>query len=135
MKAMMIKKQIIFGFSFVLAVGCSEGQSETVAKEQVGAVEFQNLEKEYENEVLLDVRTPEEFATGHLRGATNIDWNSSSFETEIKKLDKNKPVLIYCRSGRRSAAAADKMRSIGFTKVIELEGGILDWQAKNLPIE
>ncbi len=78
--------------------------------------------------VLLDVRTPEEFSEGHIPGAINIDYNAENFKSEIEKLDKSKQYNVYCRSGRRSAAAMEMMEQSGFNKVINLEGGILGWQ-------
>jgi thioredoxin len=91
--------------------------------------------KELPQAVLVDVRTPEEFAKGHLANAVNINWNSTDFITQIEKLDRSKPVLVYCHSGRRSAEAASKMRALGFTEVLELEGGIMKWRETRLPEE
>ena len=85
--------------------------------------------------VLIDVRTPEEFSEGHLQNAKNIDWNGTDFQTEISKFDKSMPVFVYCKSGRRSAAAAEQMLSEGFKEVYELQGGIVGWKAAELPVE
>ena len=82
---------------------------------------------------MLDVRTPAEYTQGHLSNARNIDWNGGEFEKSIAKLDKSKPVFVYCLSGGRSAAAASKMRSIGFREVYELSGGFAKWKAAKLP--
>jgi thioredoxin len=84
--------------------------------------------------LLLDVRTSGEFGGGHLPKATNIDFRSEGFAKEIDKLDKNKPVLIYCLSGGRSAQAAELMRAKGF-QVTELKGGYLKWTTKMMPLE
>ena len=84
--------------------------------------------------LLLDVRTSGEFGGGHLPKATNIDFRSEGFVKEIDKLDKNKPVLIYCLSGGRSAQAAEMMRAKGF-QVTELKGGYLKWTTKMMPLE
>lgn len=84
--------------------------------------------------VVLDVRTPGEFAGGFIANALNIDYNDADFNAEIAKLDKNKTYLVYCLSGKRSASAAAYMRSNGFKEVLNLEGGILAWQGNNLPI-
>ncbi len=81
---------------------------------------------------LIDVRTPEEFAGGHIGPATNIDWNGDRFEQSVAKLDKNQSVYVYCKIGGRSAKAADKLASMGFTKVYNLDGGILKWDAAGL---
>ena len=80
--------------------------------------------------VILDVRTPEEYAGGHLANAVNIDVKASSFRDELGRLDKNKPYLVYCRSGKRSLEAVNSMKELGFTNVNNLTGGINQWQAE-----
>lgn len=82
---------------------------------------------------LVDVRTPEEFKTGHIKDAENIDYNNENFKSKISSLDKSKPVLVYCRSGKRSANAAEIMKELGFTKIVSLDGGMISWEAANLP--
>ena len=82
--------------------------------------------------VVVDVRTPEEFANGALPKAINISVTSLDFPFEINKLDKEKPVMIYCKAGSRSARAAVAMKALGFNTIYELEGGYTAWQvAKN----
>ncbi len=83
---------------------------------------------------LIDVRTPGEFAGGHLNNALNIDIHSSDFEQQLAKLDKSKPVLVYCKAGGRSASAADKMQEMGFTTIYNLDGGIMKWEAAGKPL-
>lgn len=85
--------------------------------------------------VVLDVRTPEEFAEGRIAGAENIDFYANDFAIQLDSLDKEQPYFVYCRSGNRSAQTIETMRSLGFTEVYELEGGILSWLAAGLPIE
>ena len=83
-----------------------------------------------ENEhTLVDVRTAEEFADAALPKAINISVTDLSFPLEISKLDKEKPVLIYCKKGGRSARAAVIMKTLGFEKIYELRGGFLSWEA------
>lgn len=84
---------------------------------------------------LLDVRTPEEYADGHIAGSELMNIKDADFASQIGSLDKEKPVLVYCRSGKRSMAAAKILEQAGFTKIISLEGGILDWKKQELPIE
>lgn len=84
---------------------------------------------------ILDVRTSGEFGSGHIKNTLWANWNDrQEFERRISFIDKNKPVYVYCLAGGRSAAAAAKMRSMGFGKVYELKGGINAWKAaaKNL---
>lgn len=80
------------------------------------------------NTTILDVRTPEEFAAGHLPGAVNIDVSAPDFADRIGTLVPDAPYAVYCRSGNRSAAAVEQMTAAGFTQVFDLGGGILDWQ-------
>ena len=74
--------------------------------------------------VLLDVRTPEEFAAGHIAGAQNIDVEADDFAQRIETLDPKGAYLVYCHSGRRSAMAAEQMASAGFTDIVD--GGGMD---------
>lgn len=88
-----------------------------------------------EKVLLLDVRTPKEYNDGHLKGAVLINYLGNDFTQEVSKLDKSKPVYIYCRSGSRSSDAQGEMLKMGFTNVINLEGGIMAWEKAGLPIE
>jgi rhodanese-related sulfurtransferase len=74
--------------------------------------------------VVIDVRTPSEFAAGHLAGAQNIDVEATDFGSRIASLDKKASYLVYCRSGRRSAIAAAQMAAAGFTSIVD--GGAMD---------
>ena len=118
-------------FSFAL-IGCANGQEN---KTDLSATEFSEQIKATPGAVVLDVRTPEEFTRGHLPGAINYDWNGADFQTQVKSLDKSKPLFVYCLSGGRSAKAAQSLRAKGFKNVYELGGGIMKWRAANLPEE
>ncbi len=85
-----------------------------------------NMQHDY---LIVDVRTPEEFENGALPRAVNISITSLDFPFEINKLDKEKPVMIYCKAGSRSARAAVAMKALGFDKIYELDGGYMAWQA------
>lgn len=85
---------------------------------------------------VLDVRTPSEFKNGHLQNSLQADWNNQAeFKERIQYVDKSKPVYVYCAAGVRSKAAANWMRSNGFTAVTELEGGINAWNSEKKPTE
>ncbi len=86
------------------------------------------FKEKLEGRVLIDVRTQDEFQDGHIEGAKNIDFRNPSFETEIAKLDKNTPYAIYCRSGNRSGQALNVLKELGFSDVIDLQGGIISWE-------
>lgn len=82
---------------------------------------------------LLDVRTPEEFAAGHLAGAENIDFYDSDFADQIDALGKGAKYVVYCRSGNRSGQATELMAQKGFTTVTDVDGGIVAWEGAGLP--
>lgn len=106
------------------------------SKKVLTAVEFEKEIAGKENIQLLDVRTPGEFFSGHLKNAMLADWNNKSeFDRRINFIDKTKPVYIYCLGGGRSSAAAAKMEKLGFENIIELKGGINAWKAANLPLD
>jgi rhodanese-related sulfurtransferase len=81
------------------------------------------------------VRTPAEYAEGHIDGALNLDWTGGVLDQRMASLDKSKPVLLYCASGRRSAAAREAMTAAGFTDVKDLEGGITAWRNAGSPVK
>ena len=88
-----------------------------------------------ENPQILDVRTSKEFAEGHIQNAINIDWeNLSKFKRKSAKLDKTKPVYIYCLGGVRSKKAAEWLTGNGFNNVISLDGGIKAWKEAGKPV-
>lgn len=76
---------------------------------------------------LIDVRTPEEYEAGTIKYAENIDYFSDDFIEKINALDKEEPVYIFCKSGKRSTAAKEKILKNGFERVYELKGGYLNW--------
>jgi thioredoxin 1 len=84
---------------------------------------------------LVDVRTPEEYAKGHLKDAINMNFNADDFVDMSSKLDKAKPILVYCQSGGRSAQAAALISKKGATDVYNLDGGLLAWNNAGKPLE
>ena len=77
---------------------------------------------------LVDVRTPNEFKSGHIKNAVNIDFfNQAQFKNSIGKFDKNQPIYLYCRSGNRSKSAASLLSKMGFEQIYDLKGGYLNW--------
>ncbi len=84
--------------------------------------------------VILDVRTPEEFKEGHLKGAVNIDIRGKNFQEQVAKLDKSKTYLVNCAAGGRSATACTSMGGMGFTNAFNLEGGFRAWSAAGQPV-
>ena len=105
-------------------------------KTSLTADEFEKEITTKQNIQVLDVRTPGEFFSGHIKNALLADWtDSKEFERRIAFIDKNKPVYVYCLSGGRSAAAAAKLRKIGYENVYELRGGTNAWKAAGKPLE
>jgi rhodanese-related sulfurtransferase len=84
--------------------------------------------------VVLDVRTPEEFAEGHLEGAVLVDFYAADFAEQLAALDTDVPYLVYCRSGNRSGQALGVMDQLGFTSVVDVDGGIVAWTGAGLPV-
>ncbi|MBC8306391.1 MAG: rhodanese-like domain-containing protein [Pelagibacterales bacterium] len=98
-------------------------------------LEYQSYKSHIENTSvqLFDVRTPEEYDLGHIKGAVNIDFkNEEIFYRSFEKLDKSKPVYLYCRSGNRSKKSADILIELGFSKVYDLKGGFIEWNLNEL---
>ncbi|ALJ04250.1 rhodanese [Pseudalgibacter alginicilyticus] len=100
---------------------------------QNSAIEILNP-KEYKSQIenkkvqLIDVRTSGEFKTGHIKNAKNIDLFSKNFADEFNKLNKEEVLYIYCRSGARSKQASNKLVAMGFKKIYDLKGGILNYK-------
>lgn len=122
-------KIILAVFSFTL-FSC-QGQ-ESAKVELVEAKAFSEKIANSGEIQLIDVRTPQEFEEQHIDNATNINWNGSDFEQKAAQLDKSKPVYVYCKSGGRSAKASAKLSEMGFTKIYELDGGMMKWNAAGL---
>jgi rhodanese-related sulfurtransferase len=84
--------------------------------------------------LILDVRTPQEFAAGHLAGATNLDFHSKDFQAQLERLNKKQSYLVHCAIGGRSARAGKLMNELNFTSVYDLKGGIKAWEKAGKPI-
>ena len=118
-----------FLFAFTLISCGAQTQTSLTADEFEKAINKDSIQ-------LLDVRTPEEYASGHIKNTLLANWNDEKeFNSKITFVDKNKPVYVYCLAGGRSAAAAEKMRTMGFENVYELKGGINAWRAGNKILE
>ncbi|HEX8563025.1 MAG TPA: thioredoxin domain-containing protein [Flavobacterium sp.] len=122
-------KLLVFLCSLILASCNSQTQPNV---ETVPPTAFADKLKQTPNAQLIDVRTPEEYADQHLNDSKNINWNGPDFETQAAQLDKSEPVFVYCKIGGRSAQAAAKLHQIGFSKVYNMEGGILKWNSAGL---
>jgi rhodanese-related sulfurtransferase len=129
-----IKSLIVLAIVTVIAVSCAkvftrgnQGTKALTAFSNVNVDEFQSLIAD-PNVQLLDVRAQDEFDEGHIAGAKLVDVNDTAFvENAMAVLDKQRPVAVYCRSGRRSARAAQMLCEQGF-KATNLLGGVIAWQ-------
>ncbi|MFA7325532.1 MAG: thioredoxin [Candidatus Kapaibacterium sp.] len=123
---------------FMLVACTSNDKTETtngqVISERLDAKSFHGKLSETPNAQLVDVRTPEEYNSGHIESSLNLNVYDSNFDKEISKLDKSKPVFLYCRSGGRSSSAASKLVDMGFTEIYDLQGGITAWNANGLKL-
>ncbi|MEZ5018490.1 MAG: thioredoxin [Flavipsychrobacter sp.] len=119
--------------AILLSTSACQSQSGN-GKTVLSPAEFlQQLEKKTDA-TLLDVRTPGEYAEGFIAGAKNVNWNGNDFEQQAAKLDKTRPVFVYCLAGGRSGAAANKLKSMGFKEVYDLNGGMMNWKRSNMPV-
>ncbi|SEJ63407.1 thioredoxin [Dyadobacter koreensis] len=106
-----------------------------LAQTQLSTDDFQKKLNASSEAQLLDVRTPAEYGQGHLEKSKNIDYKNPAFREQIDKLDKNKPVFVYCLSGGRSSAAAKVLHEKGFTNVYEMQGGYMKWTSSGKLID
>ena len=116
----------------VVLAGCSSSTGtavETVAP--TAAAEIIDTESD---EVVLDIRTQEEFDDGIIEGAVNIDFYADDFASQLDTLDKDAHYVVYCNSGNRSGQANSIFEELGFSNVTEIEGGITNWHAEGLPV-
>lgn len=128
-KSKYVVSLIVMIMSVIQVSGCN-GNNNIIS---VSAPEF-DKEIKGDSVQLLDVRTPLEYAEGHIAGALNINVQSDDFQQVAEKeLSKDSTILVYCRSGRRSMNAAEILTKLGY-KVINLKGGIIEWREDGLPV-
>ena len=121
---------------FLLLAFCfSCTQNRVEAQSKLSPERFETMLKKDATVQLLDVRTPEEYQSGHIAGATNLNFYDDNFAQQIRKLDKTKPVMVYCAKGGRSASAAEQLSQNGFPQVYDLEGGITAWKEAGKKVE
>ncbi|MCU0281730.1 MAG: rhodanese-like domain-containing protein [Acidimicrobiia bacterium] len=123
----------------LLAAGCGGGEGAATAEAVIETISAADasalLASAPTGLVVLDVRTPEEFASGHLAGAVGLDFYAATFADDLAALDREAPYLLYCRSDNRSGQVREMMRSLGFRRVHEIDGGIVAWAEAGLPIQ
>lgn len=125
-----MKKLIPILLSALMLAGCGgENAQEAKTYRQITMDEAVSMMEEETGYIILDVRRPDEFASGHIPNAINVP-NESIGTDEIPELsDKNQLIMVYCRSGRRSKEASEKLLKLGYTNIVEF-GGIIDWKGE-----
>lgn len=119
--------RIVFLLLVVVCISCLDDENYQLLL----ADSFRERIEKMVSPTIIDVRSPEEYAQGHLLDALNINWNDKEFENQVAVLDRNQPVFVYCLSGGRSSRASKKLLAMNFKTVIELKGGILQWRKMN----
>jgi len=119
-----MKKTLVLLFLITSLVACKAQTTQVVKVVDVTTFKKGISKKDVQ---LIDVRTPAEFKQGYIENAILIDYKAENFKTKVQELDKDKPVYLYCRSGRRSAFASTILKDLGFKEIVDLEGGYLAW--------
>ncbi len=140
MKLIKINFAIFFLLVFTL-VSCTQetkvknNSIKSVKNESViNLISPQEFNKTLDNITPIDIRTPQEFAEGHLKNAVNINFYDPNFIKKMNNFDKTKKLYIYCRTGNRTGSASRKLKKMGFIKIYDLQGGILNWRKNNMEV-
>lgn len=124
--------RVLFFVALIQSMSFSKAQQVT----QLTADEFEKAIISQDTAQLLDVRTIQEYNSGHIKNALQADWHDQKeFERRIAFLEKHKPVYVYCMAGGRSLAAAGKLKELGYEYIYELKGGTNAWRAANKMLE
>jgi rhodanese-related sulfurtransferase len=115
-------------FSFLQVASAADAKNITVD-------EAAKLLKTDTNVVVLDVRTPREFEAGHIKGATNINFNDKEFARRVAALDKNKTYIVHCTAGGRSAKACEQIKTMDFKNMLHMNQGFNAWKEAGKPVE
>ncbi len=111
----------------LMAPSMAQSKAQDIAQQQLLVDRFEAQPMQ-----LLDVRSSEEYQQGHIKGAINVSFDVIS--EHAAKLDKEQPIVVYCRSGRRAGIAIETLQQLGFTKLYHLEGDMMGWTEKDLPV-
>ena len=111
---------VVFSIIFSCSLINNESVNQINSDELIEFIELNDA-------VLVDVRTEDEYNSGYIENSLNIDYFSNEFSVNADKLDKNTPIILYCRSGKRSSMSANKISKLGFKEIYNLQGGILEW--------
>ena len=126
-----MRKIIPFFLSLLILAGCSVPMEQEASYRQISMDEAITMMETESNYIILDVRTPEEFAEKHIPDAINIPNETIGTEEILELPDKEQLILVYCRSGNRSKQASEKLVRLGYTNIVEF-GGINDWPGETV---
>jgi len=136
-------RKILFAISVALPLTAC-GADAVPAEEQVSTENSQislvsvadasALINRQNDSIILDVRTPGEFDSGHIENAQNIDFKADDFAQKLKELDQDKSYIVYCGSGKRSGKATAQMKTLDFKNITDVDGGITAWKSAELPL-
>jgi len=120
-------------FISILSINCSNNKEKNEQNlnfnlGEIAVVSPSAFKEKHTNKTIIDIRTPREYKQGHLKGAVNINYYERNFLEQIAKYSKEESIFIYCRTGNRTSFASKKMLKIGFQKIYDLQGGIVNWQ-------
>ena len=127
----LLKYSIFILISVLFFTSCKENSTAQEIK-VISPEEVYDALRDNQNLQLVDVRTQEEYGEDHLKTAQNICVTDDDFKEKVAKLDKNEPIYVYCRSGKRSAKAAQILKEMGFKEIYDMEGGFLNWESQGL---
>lgn len=122
----------ILSLFFLFSIAVCQGQS---GAQKLSPDSFEKKLASEPNKTILDVRTQDEYNRGHLANAVMIDFYKDDFKSQVMKLDKSKPVFVYCAAGGRSSSAGKILTDLGFKQVYDLQGGLNAWSAARKPVE
>ena len=127
-------KNLTMVFGLVVALFFTSCKENSTAQEikVISPEEVYDALRDNQNLQLVDVRTQKEYGEDHLKTAQNICVTDDDFKDKVAKLDKNEPIYLYCRSGKRSAKAAQILKEMGFKEIYDMEGGFLKWESQGL---
>ena len=124
---------VVFVLSQCSTLQAAEGSASDTKPRKIQTEEFDKLRTK-PNHVILDVRTPEEFKAGHVKGAVNLNIQDPAFWKKVGDLDRRKTYLVHCARGGRSARASDQLGKAGLTNVIDYTGGFEAWKKDGKPV-
>jgi rhodanese-related sulfurtransferase len=120
-----------FVFIVLLVTACAQGNSQS---QVLGIEDYQKKLTALADKQVIDVRTQDEYNNGHLTDAVLIDFYKKDFKSNLSKLDKNKPVFVYCAAGGRSGSASEVLEELGFKQIYDLKGGMNAWTRAGKPV-